>query len=116
MNTLTEKDLRRNFPRFVGENWTHNLALIEEFNALASSIRVTPAQLALAWVLAQAGHVHAIPGTRSIPHFDQNHAAAALEIDAAVLEKAGALMNQQTIAGHRYPDMIKPTIDTEDYA
>jgi aryl-alcohol dehydrogenase-like predicted oxidoreductase len=66
-------------------------------------------------VLAQGEHVHALPGTRSIPHFDQNHAAAGLHIDAEVLEKAGALMNQQTIAGHRYPDTIKPTIDTEDY-
>jgi aryl-alcohol dehydrogenase-like predicted oxidoreductase len=115
VNTLTEKDLRRNFPRFMGENWAHNLALIEAFNTLASSIRVTPAQLALAWVLAQESHVHAIPGTRSIAHFDDNHAAAALAIDAGILEKAGELMNQQTIAGHRYPDTIKPTIDTEDY-
>jgi aryl-alcohol dehydrogenase-like predicted oxidoreductase len=66
-------------------------------------------------VLAQAAHVHAIPGTRSVAHFDQNHAAAALEIAPAILDRAGALINQQTVAGHRYPEAIRQTIDTEDY-
>jgi aryl-alcohol dehydrogenase-like predicted oxidoreductase len=113
--TLVEKDLRRGMPRFQGDNWAHNAELIAQFDALAAEARVTPAQLALAWVLAQAPHVHALPGTRSIAHFDQNHAAAALDIDAAVLDKAGALINQQSVSGHRYPAALKATIDTEDF-
>jgi aryl-alcohol dehydrogenase-like predicted oxidoreductase len=113
--TLVEKDLRRGMPRFQGDNWAHNAELIARFDALAAEARVTPAQLALAWVLAQAPHVHALPGTRSIAHFDQNHAAAALDIDAAVLDKAGALINQQSVSGHRYPAALKATIDTEDF-
>ncbi|WP_404477868.1 aldo/keto reductase [Novosphingobium sp. BL-52-GroH] len=113
--TLTDKDLRRGMPRFQGENWAHNLQLIDGFNALAAQAQATPAQLALAWVLSRADHVHAIPGTRTIPHFDQNHAAAGLVIDAAILEAADALINQQTVSGHRYPALVQATIDTEDY-
>lgn len=113
--TLGEKDLRRTMPRFQGENWAANHALIAQFDALAAEAGVTPAQLSIAWVLAQGEHVHAIPGTRSVAHFDQNHAAAELAIDASILDRAGALINQQTVTGHRYPETIRQTIDTEDY-
>jgi len=112
---LTAKDLRRGMPRFQADHWPHNLSLIEQFNQLSADAGVTPAQLALAWVLSRGDHVHAIPGTRSAPHFDQNHAAAGLSIDDAVLERAGALINQQTVSGHRYPETIRATIDTEDF-
>lgn len=114
-STLSEKDLRRGMPRFQGANWEHNAPLIAQFDALAAEAGITPAQLALAWVLAQAEHVHAIPGTRTIAHFDQNHAAADMAIDAGVFERAGALINQQTVSGHRYPEALLASIDTEDF-
>ncbi|MCJ2183719.1 aldo/keto reductase [Novosphingobium sp. 1949] len=113
--TLTDKDLRRSHPRFLPENWPSNLSLIERFNALAAEAGVAPAQLALAWVLAQGSHVHAIPGTRSIAHFDENNAAAALNLPADVLARAGDLINQHSVTGHRYPEGMRGTIDTEDY-
>ncbi|KQM20616.1 aldo/keto reductase [Novosphingobium sp. Leaf2] len=113
--SLGEKDLRRIMPRFDAENWPDNLALLDRYYALAADAGVTPAQLALAWVLAQAPHVHAIPGTRSIAHFDQNHVANALDLDPGLLEKAGALVNQQSVKGHRYADGMRRAIDTEDY-
>lgn len=112
---LSERDIRRAMPRFQGEAWAHNATLIAQFDALAGDAGVTSAQLALAWVLSQAGHVHAIPGTRTIGHFDQNHAARDVAIDAAVLEQAGALINQQTISGHRYSQAMLASIDTEDF-
>lgn len=112
---LAEKDIRRSMPRFQAENWPRNIELITRFNALAAEAQVTPAQLALAWALSRAEHVHAIPGTRTIPHFDQNHAAAGLTVAASVLEQAGALISEQTISGRRYPDAIQASIDTEDY-
>ncbi|WP_260921565.1 aldo/keto reductase [Novosphingobium sp. 9] len=115
IETLVEKDLRRGMPRFQGTNWTRNRELIDAFDALAAEAGITPAQLANGWVLAQAGHIHAIPGTRSIAHWEQNHAVAALEISAAILTRAGDLINQQTVSGHRYPEVIRKTIDTEDY-
>lgn len=114
--TLGEKDLRRSHPRFSTDNWPKNLAMIESFDALAAEAGLEPAQLALHWLLAQGDHVHAIPGTTSDDHMRENFAAAAAKVSDDVLAKAGALVNQQTVTGHRYPEVMRGTIDTEDYA
>lgn len=113
--TLEEQDLRTKMPRFQPHNWPHNLALIESFVRLAESAGVTPAQLALAWVLSRGDHVHVIPGTTSEQHLADNHRAWSLPIPRDVLEAAGALINEDTVAGHRYHDAIRPTIDTEEF-
>lgn len=112
---LGTKDIRLSMPRFSAEHWPANLALIEQLSALAAEAGATPAQLSLAWVLAQGEHLHAIPGTRSVSHFDQNHAAMALDIPAEVIARAGGIINQQTVSGHRYSPMMNASIDTEDY-
>ncbi len=114
--TLEDKDLRRSHPRFNAENWPSNLALIEQFNTLAAEHGIRPAQLALAWLLAQGDHVHAIPGTTSLEHLKENFAAASLAVADEALKQAGALINQQTVSGHRYPEVMRNTIDTEDFA
>ncbi|MEO7247657.1 MAG: aldo/keto reductase, partial [Novosphingobium sp.] len=113
--TLGENDIRYRMPRFSADNWPKNLALIDQFAALAVSAGVTPAQLALAWVLAQGEHVHAIPGTTKRDHLADNLAVSALDVPAEVVASAGALINQQTIAGHRYAEFMLKTIDTEDF-
>lgn len=113
--SLEEQDLRHKMPRFMAENWPHNLALIDEFNQLARDNGLTPAQLALGWVLAQGPHCHVIPGTTSIEHLEENMATPTLDIAADVLAAAGTLINQQTVKGHRYHDAIRPTIDTEEF-
>jgi aryl-alcohol dehydrogenase-like predicted oxidoreductase len=114
-STLEERDLRTKMPRFNPENWPHNLALVERLAELARSGGVLPAQLALRWVLEQGEHVHIIPGTTSIAHLEQNHAAATLDIDPDVIEEAGRIINHRTVRGHRYHDAIRPTIDTEEF-
>jgi aryl-alcohol dehydrogenase-like predicted oxidoreductase len=114
--TLEEQDLRHKMPRFMAENWPHNLSLIDRFATLARDNGFTPAQLALRWVLEQGAHCHVIPGTTSIKHLEENMAAFTLPITAEVLAEAGAILNQQTVRGHRYHDAIKPTIDTEEFA
>ncbi|WP_427967629.1 aldo/keto reductase [Altererythrobacter sp.] len=113
--SLGEKDLRRSHPRFDDKNWPRNLALIEQFDALAAENGLEPAELALAWVLAQGDHVHAIPGTTSLDHMRENFAAISVEPSAELLDQAGAIINQQTVSGHRYPDVMRNTIDTEDF-
>ena len=113
--SLGEKDLRRSHPRFSEENWPKNLRLIDRFNALASELDIEPAQLALSWVLAQGKHVHAIPGTTSVQHLRENFAASPLAISDDALERAGGIINQSTVSGHRYPEVMRGTIDTEDY-
>ncbi|MBO9517655.1 MAG: aldo/keto reductase [Porphyrobacter sp.] len=114
-STLEESDLRTKMPRFNAENWPHNLALIESLVALAEEAGVTPGQLALAWVLSRGDHVHVIPGTTSLQHLADNHAAWGLPLPGDVLEAADALINEDTVAGHRYHDAIRPTIDTEEF-
>ena len=113
---LGEKDIRYTHPRFNAENWPRNLALIDRFNSLAARAGQTPAQLALAWVLAQAPHVHAIPGTTSLDHLATNVAAGGFSVSQAILAEAGALINHATVSGHRYPEVMRRTIDTEDFS
>ncbi|MDE2436955.1 MAG: aldo/keto reductase [Sphingomonadales bacterium] len=112
---LSDRDLRKGQPRFNAENWPRNLALIERFEALAAAANVAPAQLALAWVLSRAPHVHAIPGTTSEAHALENMNATACAISEEVLGQADALINQSTVSGHRYPDNMRAMIDTEDF-
>ena len=112
---LGEKDLRRTMPRFDGEHWPKNLALIERFDALAAEAGVAPAQLALAWLLAQGPHVHVIPGTTSVAHLEENFATLSLEVPDAVLEQAGALINQASVSGPRYSPAAQASVDTEEF-
>jgi aryl-alcohol dehydrogenase-like predicted oxidoreductase len=113
---LDAGDIRPGMPRFQGANWQHNLGLIHKFNALAEAAGVTPAQLSLAWVLSRGDHVVAIPGTGKIPHLEENIARWDWQIPADVAAQVDALINQQTVAGHRYGKAMLPTIDTEDFA
>lgn len=113
--TLGEKDLRRNMPRFNDENWPKNIDLISQFDAISAREGIAPAQLALAWVLAQGDHVHAIPGTTKTNHLRENFTSRSIHVDSKVLEEIGQLINQQAVSGHRYPETIRATIDTEDY-
>lgn len=119
-SSLGEKDLRRSHPRFSDLNWPRNLKLIDGFDAVAAKAELEPAQLALAWLLAQGEHVHAIPGTTSIDHMKENFGAAQAAVGKDVSEdmfaEIAALINQYTVSGHRYPEVMRGTIDTEDYA
>jgi aryl-alcohol dehydrogenase-like predicted oxidoreductase len=115
-STLEEQDLRNKMPRFNAVNWPKNLVLIEQFVALAEQAGVTPAQLALKWVLSRGDNVHVIPGTTSPQHLTDNYHAAEIEVSQAVLDEAGKLINHDTVSGHRYHDAIRPTIDTEEFA
>lgn len=113
--SLEPQDLRTKMPRFSPENWPHNLALIERFEALAAEAGVAPAQLANRWVLEQDPCIHVIPGTTSIEHLEENHAAAAATISAETLARAGEIVNHNAVCGHRYHEAIRPTIDTEEF-
>jgi len=113
--TLQDSDLRTKMPRFQPGNWPRNRALIERLAELAGEAGVTAAQLALAWVLSRGEHVHVIPGTTNVQHLEDNHRAWDLAVPQDVLDAADALINEDTVAGHRYHDAIRPTIDTEEF-
>ena len=114
--TLEDSDLRTRMPRFDADNWPRNLAVIERFEELAADTGVTPAQLALRWVLEQGDNCHAIPGTTSIAHLEENYAASTLDIPASAIEQAGEIVNHDSVHGHRYHEAIRSTIDTEEFA
>jgi len=102
---LDEGDFRAHNPRFQKGNIEGNLELIDRIAEIAREKNVTPAQLALAWVLAQGDDVVPIPGTTSISHLEQNLAALEIELtseDMARIEKA---FPSEAVAGKRYPDM-----------
>ena len=113
---LGVKDIRRTMPRFGGDNWTANRALLDRFEAIAAREGVTPAQLSLAWVLSRGDHVVAIPGTASIPHLEENIARWDWGLPVAVSAELEALINRETVAGPRYADAMQRTIDTEEFA
>ena len=99
------KDFRSRHPRFQGENFRSNRAIVERVEAIAEEKGVTAGQLALAWVLHQGEDIVPIPGTRRVEHLEQNAAAASVRLtpqDLARLDEAAPL---GTTAGDRYADM-----------
>jgi aryl-alcohol dehydrogenase-like predicted oxidoreductase len=102
---LTEGDRRRNHPRFDDENFDHNRSLADALGQVAQACGLTPAQAAIAWVIAQGGDVVPIPGTRSASHLESNAAAASIELTADDLAAIEAAIPRDAVAGQRYRDM-----------
>jgi aryl-alcohol dehydrogenase-like predicted oxidoreductase len=101
-NDFEADDYRRNSPRFQGENFTRNLHLVEQVKALAADKGCSPAQLALAWVLAQGDDVLAIPGTKKRSRLDENLGALDIRLSAAELAAIDAVFPPDAAAGERY--------------
>jgi aryl-alcohol dehydrogenase-like predicted oxidoreductase len=97
-------DYRRLNPRFQGENFTRNLALVEKVRALAAAKGCSAAQLALAWVLAQGPHIVPIPGTRRVRNLDENIGALEVHLTALELAEIDAVFPLGVSAGARYPE------------
>jgi len=106
---LPEGDFRRNAPRFQGENFTRNLELVTQVEQLAAGKGCTPAQLALAWLLAQGDDVVPIPGTKKRTRLEENLGALDVELTGEDLARLDQLAPVGTAAGDRYASMA--TID-----
>jgi aryl-alcohol dehydrogenase-like predicted oxidoreductase len=113
---LVEGDLRHVMPRFHGENWTRNLALIDALGGLAAEAGVSAAQLCIGWVLSRGDHVHAIPGTSNLAHVAENFARPDWLPDAALVARVDALFAPDAVAGGRYPAFLQEQIETEEFA
>jgi aryl-alcohol dehydrogenase-like predicted oxidoreductase len=100
-----EADRRNVLPRFQGENFTKNLELVARIRELAAARRVTPGQLALAWVLAQGDDIVPIPGTKRRQYLEENVAASDVNLSEAVLLAIDAALPRGAASGDRYPDM-----------
>jgi aryl-alcohol dehydrogenase-like predicted oxidoreductase len=97
-------DFRRNHPRFTGEAFEANLRLVEAVRAMAEEKRVTPGQLALAWVLAQGEDVVPIPGTKRRSYLEENVGAVAVQLTPADLARLAEIAPPGVAAGGRYAD------------
>jgi len=110
---LEAKDIRRQMPRFEPANYAKNLELLPGYMDIAREAGCTPAQLALAWLLAQGEDIVPIFGTRQPEHLDDNAGAAAVALDRRLVGRLDALINQQTVKGPRYNAATQQEIDTE---
>lgn len=102
---ITGSDARGQFPRFQAENLQKNLALLHPLDEIAREMGVTPAQVALAWVLAQGDDIVPIPGTKRRTYLEQNVAVTDLSLTADQLARIGQAVPKEAIAGQRYTDM-----------
>jgi aryl-alcohol dehydrogenase-like predicted oxidoreductase len=109
IDDLDEDDYRRVSPRFVGDNFQKNLDLVEKIKALAADKGVTPAQLGLAWVLAQGDGVVPIPGTKRRSRLEENVGALDVTLTDAELEAIAQALPQA--AGDRYPPEMMRLLD-----
>lgn len=103
-NDFEDKDYRQNSPRFSGENFEHNIKLVEKIETLAKNKNCTPAQLALAWLLVQGKDIVPIPGTKKQKYIDENSAAVEIELSKDELDQINEITAGFNVAGERYPE------------
>lgn len=112
---LPSNDLRRGIPRFLGADLQANLAWLPAYAALAREAGCTQAQLALAWLLHKEPHIVPIPGTTCVDHLEENLGALDLKLDASLVARLEATVNERTVSGPRYPQATQAETDTETY-
>jgi aryl-alcohol dehydrogenase-like predicted oxidoreductase len=105
---LSDDDWRKTNPRFTGENFTRNLRIVDEVRAVADQIGATPAQIALAWLLAQGSDIAPIPGTKRVARVEENIAADKIELNEAQLDR---LNNLTPATGDRHDEGNMSVID-----
>ncbi|WP_327575796.1 aldo/keto reductase [Streptomyces sp. NBC_00145] len=108
VDDFTDDDWRKTNPRFTGENFQRNLAIVDEVQAIGAEIGATPAQTALAWLLTRGDDIAPIPGTRRIARVEENTAADAIELSATQLDR---LNNLTPASGERHDEANMATVD-----
>jgi aryl-alcohol dehydrogenase-like predicted oxidoreductase len=104
-------DFRRHSPRFLGENFDRNLQPVGRINQMASEKHCKPAQLALAWVLAQGGDIVPIPGTKRVSYLEENLGALSIELSSDDLARIAELLPKGSASGLRYPEFMMNSVN-----
>ncbi len=104
-------DYRRKSPRFQGENFQRNLDLVARIGEIAADKKCTPAQLALAWVLAQGPDIVPIPGTKKRSYLEENIGALNVKLTAADLARIDEVAPKDAAAGTRYPEAMMSSVN-----
>jgi aryl-alcohol dehydrogenase-like predicted oxidoreductase len=108
VDDIPNDDWRKDNPRFIGENFQHNLGIVAEVRAVAAEAGATPAQIALAWLLGQGEDIAPIPGTRRVARVEENTAADAIVLSDDQLDR---LNNLAPAAGERHDEANMATVD-----
>jgi aryl-alcohol dehydrogenase-like predicted oxidoreductase len=111
LDDLPADDVRRNHPRFQGENFQKNLDLVRKIEQLAAAKGCTPSQLALAWVLEQGQDIVPIPGTKRIKYLDDNLASLKISLTSEELSQIGAMLPLGSASGDRYHEQAMKAVD-----
>jgi aryl-alcohol dehydrogenase-like predicted oxidoreductase len=106
MDDLAADDWRRTNPRFQEDTLRENLVLADRVTELAAARQITPAQLALAWVLAKGEDIVPIPGTKSPARLEENAAAADVKLTPADVEELDNAISRDAVRGNRYPEQM----------
>jgi aryl-alcohol dehydrogenase-like predicted oxidoreductase len=106
-----EGDYRRNNPRFQGENFARNLELVEKVKSLAQKKGCTPAQLALAWVLAQGEDIVPIPGTKRRKYLDENVGTLGFSLSGNEIEEINQVFPLDAVSGDRYAEAMMSSVN-----
>ena len=109
--TFGSNDFRNGLPRFTPEAREANKALVEMLGKIAAQKQATPAQIALAWLLAQKPWIVPIPGTTKLHRLEENLGAAAIELTPADLRNIESAVSKITVQGERYPAHLQQRID-----
>jgi aryl-alcohol dehydrogenase-like predicted oxidoreductase len=104
MDQLGADDFRANNPRFTKGNFEQNLRIVDAVEAVATEAGATPAQVALAWLLAQGDDIVPIPGTKHVSRIEENVGAVGIKLSAGQLERLGEI---KAPVGDRYADMSR---------
>lgn len=108
VDDFSDDDWRKTNPRFTGENFRRNLAIVDEVKAIGAEIGATPAQTALAWLLTRGNDIAPIPGTRRVTRVEENTEADGIELTGDQLERLNAL---RPAAGERQDEANMASID-----
>ncbi len=107
---LAEDDSRRTYPRFQPENFDRNLTIVHELEKVASRHQCTPAQLALAWLLAKGEEIVPIPGSKKRSRVEENAAAVEVELEPEEITRLEEVVPKGSAAGDRYPERGMQTV------
>ena len=106
LEDLSDDDYRKTTPRFQGENFQRNLDLVKRVEEIARAKHCTPAQLALAWVLAQGQDIVPIPGTKRRKYLQENIGALDVDLTSEDLQRIDEVAPKDAFAGSRYPEAM----------
>jgi aryl-alcohol dehydrogenase-like predicted oxidoreductase len=109
------KDIRRAMPRFDAPHYARNLQLAARHRELAAEAGCSPAQLALAWLLAQGPGILPIPGTTHVDHLHDDLGALTVQLSGTLLQQLDALWQPAAVSGPRYNEQNRREVDTEEY-